>query len=248
MSDFDACAEPQPPHPAPLFSQFWRASEINPARGLLLRERVERDATESYLPPRPRFAAAARPLPAASAKVVAQWSGRHSVRQFSPQPLAWSALSDLLWPLSARADGRRTLASGGGKYPLWVHVAGLRMEGEAPSLAWYDPQCHGLTRLPQVLHWSTLEPLLRVQTNMPAAVLVITAEPAGHLRKYGERGGRFALLEAGSYLGALQLETARAGLGGLVVGAFADRLLLHALGPHVQNHLLMGVYVLGHPA
>lgn len=236
----------EPSLPAPLFAQFWLASEINPTRAAILRESVELDAAEDQAPVRLKFATAARPLPPASAAVAKPWSTRRSVRDFSERALGQQQLSDLLWPLSARVDGHRPLASGGGKYPLLVHVLGLHIGAEPPFVAWYDPQGHGLTRLPGAVEWSQLGPSLGVGPSMPAAVLVITAQPESQLRKYGERGGRFALLEAGSYLGALQHETARSGLGGLVIGAFDDRQLLRTLGPHAESSLVMAVYALGY--
>jgi nitroreductase len=193
-----------------------------------------------------RFVQASQPLPTASREVAKSWAARHSVRRFSEHGIGTQQLSNLLWPLSARADGHRPLASGGGKYPLLVHVLGLRIAAEPPFVAWYDPVAHGLTRLPGPLDWTRLASVLGIGDSMPAAVFVITAMPEGQLRKYGERGGRFALLEAGSYLGALQYETARAGLGGLVIGAFDDRRLLHILGPHARDHLVMSVYAFGH--
>ncbi|MDB5846925.1 MAG: nitroreductase [Rhodoferax sp.] len=231
---------------APLFAQFWRASEINPTRAEMLRESVESDATQDQQPVRPRFVHAAAPLPPASPVVSRPWAERRSVRQFSQRAVGLQQLSDLLWPLSARADGHRPLASGGGKYPLLVHVLALRVGAESPFVAWYDPQAHGLTRLPGPLVWAQLAPVLGIGGSMPAAVLVITAQPEGHFRKYGERGGRFALLEAGSYLGALQHETARDGLGGLVIGAYDDRRLLQILGPHAQGQLAMTAYAFGY--
>lgn len=248
---------------APCFGGFWRASELNPTRALLMHQRIEEDAAIEQEPPRPAFASAARALPAPARSVVAAWASRRSVRSFSDRPLEMADLSALLWPMARRADGGRGLASGGGKYPLQVHVMGwcLAEAGRVllPSLRWYDPLAHGLTDIGLAPEWDRVRPILGVDMDMPAAVFVVTAQVGPHVAKYGERGGRFMLLEAGSWLGAWQAETARMGLGGVVIGAFQDRALLRLLGPHVSGrgqapgdvaseHVVAAVYAMGWPA
>lgn len=248
---------------APCFSQFWRASELNPTRALLMHQRIEEDAAQEHEPPRPRLAGVARPLPTPDASVMEAWRTRRSVRAFRPQPVDVTLLSRLLWPLARRPDMGRGLASGGAKYPLQVHVIGwgLSEAGQAcpARLTWYDPLRHGLSDVGPAPAWSVIKPVLGVNMNRPAAVLVVTAQAGPHVNKYGERGGRFVMLEAGSWLGAWQAETARAGLGGVVIGAYQDQALLRHLGPHVSGvdeapggsdgeHIVAAVYALGWPA
>jgi nitroreductase len=248
---------------APCFAGFWRASELNPTRALLMHQRIEEDAALDHEPSRLAFATAARQLPAPDAAVLAAWAARCSVRSFTDRPLELADLSALLWPMARRPDGGRGLASGGAKYPLQVHVLGWRLadaqRAMAPTLCWHDPLAHGLSHIAPAPAWDDIKPILGVDMNMPAAVLVVTAQAGPHVAKYGERGGRFMLLEAGSWLGAWQAETARRGLGGLVIGAFQDRALLHRLGPHVSGpggtpgdpdseHVVAAVYAVGWPS
>lgn len=248
---------------APCFTGFWRASELNPTRALLMHQRIEEDAAVAHEPPRVRFPTAAQSLPEPAATVIDAWAARRSVRAFAPRPLDLRDLSALLWPMARRQDGGRGLASGGGKYPLQVHVIGWRLARNGvdcvPGVHWHDPLCHGLTTVAPAPEWARLQPILGVDMNMPAAVLVVTAQVGPHVNKYGERGGRFMLLEAGSWLGAWQAETARLGLGGVVIGAFQDRALLRELGPHASGadqapadasseHVVAAVYALGWPA
>lgn len=248
---------------APCFRAFWRASELNPTRALLMHQRIEEDAALEHEPLRACFSSAARRLPAPDASVVDAWAPRRSVRAFSDRTIELADLSALLWPMARRQDGGRGLASGGGKYPLQVHVIGWRLAREgavlAPSVQGYDPLSHGLTPIGQAPDWARLKPILGVDMDRPAAVLVVTAQAGPHVNKYGERGGRFMLLEAGSWLGAWQAQTARMGMGGVVIGAFQDRALLRELGPHVgaqgqapaeaaSEHVIAAVYALGWPA
>lgn len=232
---------------APLFWQFWRHSELNSARRALMLERIERDAAQGSQSARPTWPDAATPLPQADRSVVTPWARRHSERHFGSQPLAPLALSNLLWPLSERADGHRQLASGGGKYPLRVYVVGLALAGIAPAVHWYDPQRHGLTRCAPAPDWQLLAEVLGWADSPPAAVLVVTALPGGMVAKYGERGGRFLLLEAGSYLGALQWECARAGLGSLALGSYDDQRLLQLIHADPEQELAVAVCAVGHP-
>lgn len=232
---------------APLFWQFWRHSELNTARRALMLERIERDAVQGSDGVRPIWPQAATPLPAPDASVHIPWARRRSERQFAARPLAPKALSNLLWPLSERADGHRQLASGGGKYPLRVYVIGWALEGTPPAVHWYDPQRHGLTRRAAAPSWPDLAEVLGWADSTPAAVLVVTALVDGMVAKYGERGGRFALLEAGSYLGALQWECARSGLGSLALGSYDDQRLLHVIHADAERELAMAVCAVGHP-
>lgn len=232
---------------APLFWQFWRHSELNATRRALMLERIERDAVVGSPSVRPLWPSAATPLPRPDAAVASAWARRRSERNFGTRPLTPDQLSNLLWPLSERADGHRQLASGGAKYPLRVYVVGLALAGMAPAVHWYDPQHHGLTRCAPAPTWPALAELLGWADSQPAAVLVVTALPEGLAAKYGERGGRFALLEAGSYLGALQWECARAGLGSLALGSYDDQRLLQAVGADPQRELAMAVCAVGHP-
>jgi SagB-type dehydrogenase family enzyme len=237
-----------PDDDAPLFRQFWQHSEINPTRGVLLRERIEQDATQAPAPVRPHWHQRAAPLPQPQAKLVAAWGQRRSVRQFKPQALSSAVLSELLWPFSERANGHRQLASGGAKYPLLVYVVGFQIEGQISTISWYDPVSHGLTPLRASPSWEIFSDILRWSDSCPAAVVVITARPESMLSKYGERGGRFALLEAGSYLGALQWQCAHAGLGSLPIGSYNDARLLCALGLNCEQELAMAVCAVGHAA
>lgn len=248
---------------APSFMGFWRASELNPTRAWRMHQRIEEDAAIEHEAPRPVFAKAPQSLPQPDASVAEAWAARRSVRAFADRAVSLRDLSTLLWPMARRPDGGRGLASGGGKYPLQAHVVSWQLSDAdrplPPTLCWYDPLAHGLTPIAAAPAWEVMKPIVGVDMNRPAALMVVTAQLGPHAAKYGERGGRFMLLEAGSWLGAWQAETARLGLGGVVIGAFQDRALLRQLGPHVSGegrapgdvsseHVVVAVYALGWPA
>jgi SagB-type dehydrogenase family enzyme len=237
-----------PPDDAPAFAQFWLRSSLNPTRGVLMRERIDRDAVHPFQAPRLSLPQAAKALPSPSRAVRANWANRRSERAFGPLAIKLSALSDVLWPLSERVTGGRQLASGGAKYPLLTYVITLSVRDMPPSLCWYDPQAHGMVPIGAAPAWPVLAQALGVDWPAPPVIVVVTARPQGMLAKYGERGGRFTALEAGSYMGALQVETARAGLCGVPIGSFYDRQLLDLLQTPLSTDLAMFAYALGYPA
>lgn len=237
---------------APLFRLFWENSTVNNARGALLRERIAVDSAQDYVPPRPLLGAAAQALPASRSPLAAVWDARVSQRIWGNAPLDTQALSNLLGPFAARTKetaDTRGLPSGGAKYPVLVYAA-LRHVAQAPELngrlAWYDPQAHGIVPLGNCPDWAELAPMLGVDwPSAPAVVFFLVVRGDGMLAKYGERGGRFMLIEAGAYLGALSAECAAAGLGGCAIGSFHDEAILSLLGLEPGTHLATLAFACG---
>ena len=64
----------------------------------------------------------------------------------------------------------------------------------------HAPRSHALHDLGPVPPWADLDPLLAASdlTTPPAVVLLLVADTELVVAKYGERGGRFALIEAGA--------------------------------------------------
>lgn len=241
---------PSPWADAPLFHLFWHNGELNPARADLMRERIAEDAARASTPPRPMHAAAgiALPDPLRQGDALAR---RHSGRRFGDA--CWSAqeLGQLLAPLRAKpgtTDTRR-LPSGGGKYPIQAYVALYGVEAAITGdqrICWHDPLKHALVPVANCPPWPALSKLLAVDwPERPAAVVFLIAEPAGSLSKYGERGGRFVLLEAGVWLGALGHQVATMNAAGCAIGSFEDAAVLALLGLDPQRHLAVLAYACG---
>lgn len=235
---------------APLFRLFWENSELNDARAALLAHRIAADAARPYVPPRPSYARAALQLPKITSDSGRVWDRRESTRTFGAAGLTLEQLSALCHPFSARTDGTRRSPSGGGKYPVRVYAALLTLQraGElAGALVWYDPIQHGLTPIARCPAWSALRSMLGVEDwqSAPAVVFFMTAQVAVSTEKYGERGGRFVLLEAGAYLGALGYEAARLGLRGVALGAARDDDVLSMLKLDRREHCALTAYACG---
>lgn len=236
--------------PAPLFRLFWDNSSLNSSTVQVLRERIAIDAAQAYRPYRPSQVHSAQALPKTTSSLEKVWSHRRSQRSFSRKALSAQQLSNLLRPFRVGADGQHALPSGGGKYPLQLYVALLNVQVAplAGKLAWYDPEQHGLVPLGPVPDWAELARIIGVDwPQPPAAVFFIIARSDSLTNKYGERGGRFMLLEAGAHMLALDMETAAQMLGGVPIGAFMDQALLALLQLSPKQHQAVLCYACGHP-
>jgi SagB-type dehydrogenase family enzyme len=159
---------------------------------------------------------------------------RWSCREFMPVPLAFRDLAAVLdaaygmtrvrkWPNGGCTVGR-PVPSAGGLYPLELYVV-----------------CNRVTDVPQgVYHLHaferTLEPLgmpLSIADRVPdlmnqaflepaSALIFFTAVFPRTLKKYGARGYRYVLIEAGHAAQNICLQAADLGLATLCVGGFTD--------------------------
>jgi len=119
----------------------------------------------------------------------------------------------------------RAVPSGGALYPLELYAAALRVAGLERGLYHFDPLLPGLELVRSAL---TAEELTGLSTYpdiaSSCAVLVFIAAVFGRTRfKYGLRGYRFALLEAGHVAQNVVLAATALGLAAVPLGAFFDR-------------------------
>ncbi|MDQ7849720.1 MAG: SagB/ThcOx family dehydrogenase [Armatimonadota bacterium] len=184
---------------------------------------------------------------------------RRSCRAFSPlAALSGRDLAALLFAgyglTLTRPVGHgfsfRTAPSGGALYPLEFYLAVGRSGGVSPGLYHYDPSRHGLEVLGAPDVFDRLAGCL-VQPDVAsgaAAILVVTALFWRSRLKYGLRGYRFALLEAGHAAQNVLLMAEALHLGAVPIGGFFDsevELLLEIDG---VNESVLYVIALGRPA
>lgn len=94
------------------------------------------------------------------------------------------------------------MPSGGGLYPLELYLLARRAEGVEPGVYHYAAVAHGLEQLREVLVPRPLSDYLFMGQHYAtdaAAVVVIAAEVEHTLVKYGDRGYRYVLFEAGGF-------------------------------------------------
>lgn len=156
---------------------------------------------------------------------------RRSHRDFADSPVSLQELSTLLHvgygvTFGAR-DGQefRSVPSGGALYPLELYVAAAAVEGIERGIHHYDPLRGSIG----LLQGEDGLDRLRAASVYPevtdaAAVTVLVAGVFWRSRfKYGLRGYRFALLEAGHVVQNLLLAATALGLGSVPLGGYYDR-------------------------
>jgi len=151
---------------------------------------------------------------------------RRSVRDFAPEPLTLTEVSQLLWAAQGitAAGTRRTAPSAGALYPLNVYLVSGSVSGLAAAVYRYQPKGHGLQLVVHGDHRRALAAAAAAQhwLGQGAVAIVVAADYGRTTRRYGERGRRYAHMEAGHVAQNIQLQAVALGLGSVVVGAFDD--------------------------
>lgn len=179
---------------------------------------------------------------AAAATLAALIARRRSVRAFDARPLPLSTLSSLLadaygvQALATLPDGtrvlQRPLPSAGALYPLEVHLLLHAVDGAADGIYRYEPLHHRLEPAGPLPPEDALAAMLLAQpyvANANAVAFFVGAHRRT-LAKYGMRGYRYLLLEAGHAAQNLALAATASGLGTLCIGGFRDHLVNRLFG------------------
>jgi len=160
---------------------------------------------------------------------------RGSCRRFAEHSVGLGALGDVLyagygvtghenWDRVEFAS--RTVPSGGALYPLEISIIARRVDGLVPGVYHYLPEQHGLEEIVLADFPATLLTYLFMgQASLIAApaLFVISAVWERSLRKYGDRGYRFMLLEAGHAMQNINLACPEVGLESCNIGGFFDQ-------------------------
>ncbi|MFH1355306.1 MAG: SagB/ThcOx family dehydrogenase [Candidatus Omnitrophota bacterium] len=145
---------------------------------------------------------------------------RRSKRNFSEKELSLSQISQLLWAGQGitSEQGKRTAPSAGALYPMELYL--LTKEG----LYHYIPRGHKLKVVSESDLRRDLSASARGQSSVADAPLdiIICAVFSRVTGKYGERGVKYAYIEAGHIAQNIHLEAEALGLGSVPVGAFSD--------------------------
>ncbi len=151
---------------------------------------------------------------------------RRSVREFSNAPLELSQIAQLAWAAQGitGVEGHRTSPSAGGLYALELYVVAARVNGLPAGIYRYETTTHEVISCTQGDMRQQLSRAALEQTSISrsAAVFVLSAVYERISSKYGERGIRYAHLEAGHAAQNLLLQAVALDLGTVLVGAFDD--------------------------
>ncbi|MBV6322631.1 SagB/ThcOx family dehydrogenase [Duganella violaceipulchra] len=194
-------------------------------------------------------------------ELAAAMAGRTSARGFAPS-LSLREVSSLLHHAvrvnryrSSDAAPHVKLAfraypSPGGLYPTEFYFFLNQVEGVAPCIAHYDARGHCLRVLkPQDGDaFGSAEVRGGEQSIKAPLVCVMTSVPQRATAKYGARGYRMALLEAGHASQNLCLAAQGLGMGSLVYGAYYDDELAALLDIDGVTETVVSVMLLGREA
>lgn len=167
--------------------------------------------------------------PEQGADFVSLLQSRRSLRSFADEAMTIADLALLLWAsqgITGRAGNYffRTAPSAGALYPVETYVAVQRVAGLAPGIYHFEVQGFRLERLTLLPPGQLLAQACMGQGFMAQAPVnfIWTAVLRRNMAKYGHRGLRYILLDAGHICQNLLLAAGFLGLGGCPVAAFFD--------------------------
>lgn len=132
----------------------------------------------------------------------------------------------------------RTVPSGGALYPLELYVHTAYVDGLAAGLYHFNPTDDSLRLLQsgdsaRQIGQALVQPNLATETSL---FVFMTAIFERSIFKYGDRGYRFILIEAGHVAQNLNLAATALGLGCVNIGGFFDREIDRLLGIDGVTH------------
>ncbi|SPF36844.1 McbC-like oxidoreductase [Candidatus Sulfopaludibacter sp. SbA4] len=235
------------PHPT---FKLWPTDEVIVGHmNLLRRVKPFTDSPKIELP---------RQVPASTRSFDEVLFQRSTARGFAPQPIRLEQLAKVLimsYGVNRSNEGTifprpfRVIPSGGALYPLEIFLHAGKVDGLAPGLYHYDPEDHNLDVLRDRDESDRILPLF-VQQDLArnaAAILFIAAVFGRTVFKYGDRGYRFVLLEAGHLAQNANLTAREMGLTTTNIGGYADRGVDRYLGLDGLNESAIYLMLLGHP-
>ncbi len=154
---------------------------------------------------------------------------RRTIRSFTSEPLSLEQCSQLFWAAQGITEDRgfkRAAPSGGALYPMDIYaVVGENcVKGLESGAYHYDPKSHAVSLVSKGDLRNKVAGAALSQMWMATAPLniLITAEYYRITSKYGKRGVRYAIIEAGHIGQNILLQSEAMGLGAGIVGAFND--------------------------
>ncbi len=144
---------------------------------------------------------------------------------------------------------RRSVPSAGARYPLEIYVATGRVDDVVSGLHHYNPRDHSLEFVHGGRVLDELAGLLLGQQFVRdvCAVMLLAAVFPRTLSRYGARGYRFILFEAGHVAQNVCLLATELGLGTVCLGGYFDSQLNRFLGLDGVSEASLYCVAIGYP-
>jgi SagB-type dehydrogenase family enzyme len=188
---------------------------------------------------------------------------RRSLRDFVPYALSCDELSGICYysygitgTLHFCINGEnqdqdvRSVPSAGGIYPLDLYLVLLEGSGYENGIYHYNVIEHCLELVRKGDFHEEIKILLPNQYSLDtaSAIVLISAHVTKTTIKYGERGYRFVLLDAGHLMQNVYLSTTALGLGCYACGGFLDDSMSDFLGLDGLTETVLYCAVMGKPS
>lgn len=161
---------------------------------------------------------------------------RRTIRSFNYERLTLEEFSQLLWAGQGITEDRgykRAAPSGGALYPVDIYAVVRRngIEGIKSGIYHYEPRGHAVFMITEgdLINEVARAALSQMWMAMAPLNLVVTAEYGRICRKYGERGVRYAMIEAGHIGQNIFLQAEALNLRAGIVGAFDDKTVIRVM-------------------
>ncbi len=179
---------------------------------------------------------------------------RRSCNSFSGRPVGLSELAAICWLGAGCTDelkvaGRdvrlRTVPSAGARYPCNLHIVARAVTGLEDGVYYYHPLEHCVIKHGSEISQSEISRIFLAQkvATTSSLLLVISISLSRSRHKYGERGFRYALLEAGHIGQSIGLAAEYVGLAACGIGGYCDEMLREACG--IERRLEKIAYPIG---
>lgn len=179
---------------------------------------------------------------------------RRSVRDFNGQPITENELSHLLFRSSGLInitdkldESRRPYPSAGARYPLEIYPLILHCTEIKSGLYHYNVLDHSLEVIYEknLKKWVTEISGGEKWTTNAAMIFILTGVLDRTRIKYGDRGYRYLLIEAGHLGQNICLIAAELGLGSCPIGGYIDNKVDHLLDIDLQKEVTLYLIAVG---
>jgi SagB-type dehydrogenase family enzyme len=180
---------------------------------------------------------------------------RISTRVFNNTAIKREELNYILWASSgkitdspySKSSMHRTIPSAGALHSIKVYIACLNVMDVQAGVYEYDQSANELLpqniKLPEKIE--TLFVTKHISYNQASCIIFLASFPQFMLGKYGDRGYRYSLLEAGHAAQNISLASIACDIGSVVVGGFDDDSVNSWLGLNLKAEHSLYSIVLG---
>ena len=142
----------------------------------------------------------------------------------------------------------RSVASGGGLYPIDLYVVARSVKGLDPAIYRYAPDMHALMPVPAAPQQEELRNLAQfgdIDPDKAGVLMAYVYKQFENARKYGDAAMAFAYMEVGGMANSMHLACTAMGIGSCCIGGFAKRRFEKALGADGLSRHMIHLMVIG---